>query len=195
MAKLTISKMANLYGLSRGALYDKVSKGILTATLNEQGQKVIDMVDMIVLYGEAKTDKTIQVEQQPTVQNSSIQTELDSIELYKKMLEMSENSRLKAEQREDRLFNEISNLREEIKELKLVLGYTHPIQKENIKQQPTVQNSSIEQQDYTELNSTKDCSNNVKTPNKQSDIHINKIIEEEEPEKRGFWSRFFLPNG
>lgn len=40
------------------------------------------------------------------------------------MLEMSENARLKAEQREDRLFNEISSLREEIKELKLVLGYT-----------------------------------------------------------------------
>ena len=193
MAKLTISKMANLYGLSRGALYDKVSKGILTATLNEQGQKVIDMVDMIVLYGEAKTDKAVQIEQQPTVQNSSIQTELDSIELYKKMLEMSENARLKAEQREDRLFNEISNLREEIKELKLVLGYTPPIQKENVEQQPTVQNSSIKQQDYTELNNKKDSSNSVKTPNKQSDIHINKIIEEE-PEKRGFWSRFFLPN-
>jgi hypothetical protein len=193
MAKLTISKMANLYGLSRGALYDKVSKGILTATLNEQGQKVIDMVDMIVLYGEAKIDKTVQVEQQPTIQNSSIQTELDSIELYKKMLEMSENARLKAEQREDRLFNEISNLREEIKELKLVLGYTPPIQKENVEQQPTVQNSSIKQQDYTELNNKKDSSNSVKTPNKQSDIHINKIIEEE-PEKRGFWSRFFLPN-
>ena len=143
MAKLTISKMANLYGLSRGALYDKVSKGILTATLNEQGQKVIDMVDMIVLYGEAKTDKAVQIEQQPTVQNSSIQTELDSIELYKKMLEMSENSRLKAEQREDRLFNEISSLREE---LKLVLGYTPYTQKESTEQQPTVQNNSIEQQ-------------------------------------------------
>ena len=45
----------------------------------------------------------------------------------------------------------------------------------------------------TELNNKKDSSNSVKTPNKQSDIHINKIIEEE-PEKRGFWSRFFLPN-
>ena len=194
MAKLTISKMANLYGLSRGALYDKVSKGILTATLNEQGQKVIDMVDMIVLYGEAKTDKAVQIEQQPTVQNSSIQTELDSIELYKKMLEMSENSRLKAEQREDRLFNEISSLREEIKELKLVLGYTPNTKKENIEQQSTVQNSSIEQQDYTELNSKKDSSNSVKTQNKKSNIQINKIIEEE-PEKRGFWSRFYLPNG
>ena len=194
MAKLTISKMANLYGLSRGALYDKVSKGILTATLNEQGQKVIDMVDMIVLYGEAKTDKTIQVEQQPTVQNSSIQTELDSIELYKKMLEMSENSRLKAEQREDRLFNEISSLREELKELKLVLGYTPYIQKESTEQKPTVQNNSIEQQNHTELNSKKTSLNSVKTSNKQGDIHINKIIEEES-EKRGFWSRFFLPNG
>jgi hypothetical protein len=194
MAKLTISKMANLYGLSRGALYDKVSKGVLTATLNEQGQKVIDMVDMIVLYGEAKVNKPVQIEQQPTVQNSSIKTELDSIELYKKMLEMSENSRLKAEQREDRLFNEISNLREEIKELKLVLGYTPNIHKENTEQQPTVQNSSMEQQRHTELDTKQDSLNSIKTPDKQSDIHIKKIIEEE-PKKRGFWSRFFLPNG
>lgn len=194
MAKLTISKMANLYGLSRGALYDKVSKGILTATLNEQGQKVIDMVDMIVLYGEAKTNKSVQGEQQQTVQNSSIQTELDSIELYKKMLEMSENARLKAEQREDRLFNEISSLREELKELKLVLGYTPYTQKESNEQQPTVQNNSIEQQNPTELNSKKDSLNCIKRSNKQGDIHINKIIEEE-PKKRGFWSRFFLPNG
>ena len=44
MAKLTISKMAKLYGLTRGAIYDKVAKGNLTATLNEQGQKVVDMV-------------------------------------------------------------------------------------------------------------------------------------------------------
>ncbi len=183
--------MANLYGLSRGALYDKVSKGVLTATLNEQGQKVIDMVDMIVLYGEAKTDKA---EQQSTVHNSSIQTESDSIELYKKMLEMSESSRLKAEQREDRLFNEISSLREEIKELKLVLGYSPNRYKENIEQQPTVQNSPIEQQSHTELDSKKDSSNSVKTPDKQSAIQISKIIEEE-PKKRGFWSRFFLPNG
>ena len=145
MAKLTISKMANLYGLSRGALYDKVSKGILTATLNEQGQKVIDMVDMIVLYGEAKTNKAVQTEQQQTVQNSSIQTESDSIELYKKMLEMSENSRLKAEQREYSLFNEISSLREELKELKLVLGYTPYIQKKvlnNNRQFKTIQLNS-----------------------------------------------------
>jgi hypothetical protein len=90
MAKLTISKMAKLYGLSRGAIYDKVAKGNLTATLNEQGQKVVDMVDMIALYGEPLSNsKPNFVEQQPTVQNSSKQTELDSVELYKKMLDIS----------------------------------------------------------------------------------------------------------
>lgn len=31
------------------------------------------MVDMIVLYGEAKTNKAVQVEQQQTVQNNSIE--------------------------------------------------------------------------------------------------------------------------
>lgn len=124
MAKLTISKMAKLYGLSRGAIYDKVAKGNLTAILNEQRQKVVDMVDMVALYGEAPTKTINSIEQQQIVQNSSKKTELDSIELYKKMLEISESARLKAENREDRLFNEISQLKDEIRELRNVLGYT-----------------------------------------------------------------------
>lgn len=194
MAKLAISKMAKLYGLSRGALYDKVSKGVLTATLDEKGQKVIDMADMISLYGEPKNNKSVQVEQQPTVQDSPIQTELDSIELYKKMFEMSENSRIKAEQREDRLFNEISNLRDEIKELKLVLGYTPHTKSEDIEQRQTVQDSLIEQESYTELNSKKDSIDSVEKPIENLRIPVPENIEQE-PQKRGFWRRFFLPNG
>lgn len=185
MAKLTISKMAKLYGLSRGAIYDKVAKGNLTATLNEQGQKVVDMVDMISLYGEPLSNKANFIEQQPTVQNSSKQTELDSIELYKKMLDISESARLKAEDREERLFNEINHLKNEIRELRNVLGYSI---KPNIKQQSTVQNSSIEQGDKTALNS-----------NKQERIEPKKypipLVKEEEPKQRSFWSKFFLPNG
>lgn len=188
MAKLTISKMAKLYGLSRGAIYDKVAKGNLTATLNEQGQKVVDMVDMISLYGEPPSNKTNSIEQQPTVQNSSKQTEFDSIELYKKMLDISENARLKAEDREERLFNEIKDLKNEIKELKNILGYS---EKNYTKQQSTVQNSSIEQPNQTVLNSNKQ---------EQKELIDNKKIlvspvQEEEPKKRGFWSKFFLPNG
>lgn len=188
MAKLTISKMAKLYGLSRGAIYDKVAKGNLTATLNEQGQKVVDMVDMISLYGEPPSNKVNSIEQQPTVQNSSKQTELDTINLYKKMLDISESARLKAEDREERLFNEISQLKNEIRELKNVLGYSS---KPYTEQQPTVKNSSIEQDQKTSLNSNEQDVSTLVQLKKYSIPEI----KEEEPKKRGFWSKFFLPNG
>lgn len=178
--------MAKLYGLSRGAIYDKVAKGNLTATLNERGQKVVDIVDMITLYGEAPI-KTTPIEQQKTVQNSSKKTELDNIELYKKMLEISESARLKAENREERLFNEISQLKNEISELKNILGYT---EKNNIKQQKTVQNSLAEQSYSTNLNSDKQDNIRVSPTKKNVGSDFT-----EEKTKRGFWSRFFLPNG
>lgn len=188
MAKLTISKMAKLYGLSRGAIYDKVAKGNLTATLNEQGQKVVDMVDMITLYGEPPSKKENITEQQPTAQNSSKKTELDTIELYKKMLDISESARLKAEDREERLFNEISQLKDEIRGLKNVLGY---VEKTNIKQQPTIQDSSTEQDKTAELNTIEQQQTAVSNSKKYS---VPEITEDELP-KRGFWSKFFLPNG
>ena len=194
MAKLTISKMAKLYGLSRGALYDKVSKGVLTATLDEKSQKVIDIADMISLYGEPKNNNPVQSEQQSTAQDSPTQTELDSIELYKKMLAISESVRIKAEQREDRLFNEISSLRDEIKDLKLVLGYTPHTKSKNTEQHQTVQDSSIEQENYTELNSKKDSIDSVEKPIENPRIPVPEHVETE-PEKRGFWSRFFKPYG
>lgn len=188
MAKLTISKMAKLYGLSRGAIYDKVAKGNLTATLNEQGQKVVDMVDMISLYGEPVSNKSNLIEQQQTIQNSSKQTEFDSVELYKKMLDISESARLKAEDREERLFNEISQLKNEIKELKNVLGYSG---KSHTEQQQTVQNSLIEQDNQTVLNSNEQNKTELMNPKEYS----MPVVKEEEPKQRSFWSKFFLPNG
>jgi hypothetical protein len=52
MAKLTIGRMANLYGLHRSTLHEAVAKGRVTAGLNGKGQKVIDLSEMIRVYGE-----------------------------------------------------------------------------------------------------------------------------------------------
>ncbi|MNJ39563.1 hypothetical protein D3C77_344390 [compost metagenome] len=52
MAKLTIGRMANLYGLHRSTLHEAVSKGRVTAGLDGKGQKVIDLSEMIRVYGE-----------------------------------------------------------------------------------------------------------------------------------------------
>lgn len=55
MAKLTIGRMANLYGLHRSTLHEAVAKGRVTAGLNGKGQKVIDLSEMIRVYGEPQS--------------------------------------------------------------------------------------------------------------------------------------------
>lgn len=52
MAKLTIGRMAKLYGLHRSTLHEAVAKGRITAGLDGKGQKVIDLSEMIRVYGE-----------------------------------------------------------------------------------------------------------------------------------------------
>ena len=52
MAKLTIGRIANLYGLHRSTLHEAVAKGRVTAGLDGKGQKVIDLSEMIRVYGE-----------------------------------------------------------------------------------------------------------------------------------------------
>lgn len=52
MAKLTIGRMANLYGLHRSTLHEAVAKGRINAGLDGKGQKVIDLSEMIRVYGE-----------------------------------------------------------------------------------------------------------------------------------------------
>lgn len=44
--------MAKLYGLHRSTLHEAVSKGRVTAGLDGKGQKVIDLSEMIRVYGE-----------------------------------------------------------------------------------------------------------------------------------------------
>jgi len=52
MAKLTIGRMANLYGLHRSTLHEAVAKGRVSVGLDSKGQRVIDLSEMIRVYGE-----------------------------------------------------------------------------------------------------------------------------------------------
>jgi hypothetical protein len=52
MAKLTIGRMAKLYGLHRSTLHEAVAKGRVSAGFDGKGQRVIDLTEMIRVYGE-----------------------------------------------------------------------------------------------------------------------------------------------
>lgn len=52
MSKLTIGRMAKLYGLHRSTLHEAVAKGRVNAGHDGKGQRVIDLSEMIRVYGE-----------------------------------------------------------------------------------------------------------------------------------------------
>jgi hypothetical protein len=52
MSKLTIGRMAKLYSLHRSTLHEAVAKGRVTAGHDGKGQRVIDISEMIRVYGE-----------------------------------------------------------------------------------------------------------------------------------------------
>lgn len=52
MPALTIGRMAKMYGLHRSTLYEAVEKGRVTAGFDGKGQRVIDLSEMIRVYGE-----------------------------------------------------------------------------------------------------------------------------------------------
>ncbi|MGO2243307.1 MAG: hypothetical protein ACTH5D_16265 [Halomonas sp.] len=56
MAELTVGRMAKLYGLHRSSLYEAVDKGRVSAGQNAKGQKVIDLSEMIRVYGPVPND-------------------------------------------------------------------------------------------------------------------------------------------
>lgn len=65
MPEMTIGRMAQLYGLHRSSLYEAVSKGRVTAGFNGKGQRVVDLSEMIRVYGEPP-GKESQARQNPT---------------------------------------------------------------------------------------------------------------------------------
>lgn len=53
MTALTIGRMAKLYGLHRSTLHEAVSRGRLSVGVDAHGQRVIDLSEMIRVYGES----------------------------------------------------------------------------------------------------------------------------------------------
>lgn len=58
MSKLTLGRMAKLYGLHRSTLYEAVEKGRVSASFDGKGQRVVDLSEMIRVYGEPPGNPT-----------------------------------------------------------------------------------------------------------------------------------------
>lgn len=99
MAKLTIGRMANLYGLHRSTLHEAVKKGRVSAGLDGKGQKVIDLSEMIRVYGEPPNTAlhlpTPKPNTSPTLSSEAFSSLLEELRLLRKEVrELRQSMRL-----------------------------------------------------------------------------------------------------
>lgn len=73
MSKLTLGRMAKLYGLHRSSLYEAVEKGRVSSGFDGKGQRVVDLSEMIRVYGEPPGNPT-QKPSTPTLPDASTPT-------------------------------------------------------------------------------------------------------------------------
>lgn len=105
MAKLTIGRMANLYGLHRSTLHEAVAKGRVTAVMDGKGQKVIDLAEMIRVYGEPAGKPphhpTPASDTFPTLPTDAIQALLEELRLLREEVNALRKSMLLLEHKPD----------------------------------------------------------------------------------------------
>ncbi|MFP3927247.1 hypothetical protein [Pseudomonas sp. W5-36] len=99
MAKLTIGRMASLYGLHRSTLHEAVARGRVNAGLDGKGQKVIDLSEMIRVYGEppgaTRHFPTPTPDTFPTLRLDTLQPLLEELRLLREEVrELRETMRL-----------------------------------------------------------------------------------------------------
>jgi hypothetical protein len=86
MPELTIGRMAKLYGMHRSSLYEAIDKGRVTAGFNGKGQRVIDLSEMIRVYGEpprklegSRQNPTLPTDIDPTAQTDVLHPLLEEL--------------------------------------------------------------------------------------------------------------------
>ena len=181
MKKLSVSELAKLYGYSRQAIYAHINKG----NLSKGSDGLIDFSEALRVFGEPqKKDTTVN-------QNQSINSQnLTEVDLLKRQVDLLEKQLNQAVQRENQSLERESFYQEQIEAMQRLLEapkanmttFTDQKFNEDIATDPR----SEPEQNYDGL-TTPDQKENKRIPVPE---HV-----EPEPAKRGFLSRFFLPNG
>jgi predicted DNA-binding protein YlxM (UPF0122 family) len=185
MKKLSVSELAKLYGYSRQAIYAHINKG----NLSKGSDGLIDFSEALRVFGEPqKKDTTVN-------QNQSINSQnLTEVDLLKRQVDILEKQLNQAVQRENQSLERESFYQEQIEAMQRLLEapkanmttFTDQKFNEDIATDPRSEPEPEPEQNYDGLTTPE------QTENKR--IAVPEYVEPEPP-KRGWLSRFFLPNG
>ena len=176
MKKLSVSELAKLYGYSRQAIYAHINKG----NLSKGSDGLIDFSEALRVFGEPqKNNSTVNQSQSTNSQN------LTEVDLLKRQVEILEKQLNQAVQRENQSLERESFYQEQIEAMQRLL--------EAPKANMTTFTDQKSNQDIAtdpRLESEPNYDGLTTLENKR--IPVPEQVEQE-PEKRGFWSRFFSP--
>lgn len=180
MKKLSVSELAKLYGFSRQAIYAHVNKG----NLSKGSDGLIDFSEALRVFGEPQK-KEPSVKQSQSIDSQYI-TEFD---ILKRQVEMLEKQLNQATLREKQSLERESFYQEQIEAMQRLLEAP----KTNMTTFTDQTSPDIATDPRSESESNYDgLTTQIESEKKRISIpeHI-----EEEPPKRGFWSKFFKPYG
>ena len=179
MKKLSVSELAKLYGFSRQAIYAHINKG----NLSKGADGLIDFSEALRVFGEPQK-KGSGVNQSQSIDSQKL-TEID---LLKRQVELLEKQLNQAQLRESQSLERESFYQEQIEAMQRLLEAPKTNMTTFTDQKPS---QDIVTDPRSEPEPKHDgLTTPVEAENKRIPVpeHI-----EHEPEKRGFWSRFFRP--
>ncbi len=179
MKALSVIELAELYGMNRQSIYKRINKGDLSK--NSDGK--IDLSEAIRVFGEPSS----KIKNVTTLQSTSLQkeTEVDmlkqQVDILKKQLELAHEREMFQREQLQAKDNQIEAIQRLLEAPKTNLT--------TFTDQKSEQNIATDSQPESELKD-EELTTSEQMENKRIPVpeHI-----EQEPEKRGFWSRFFRP--
>lgn len=169
MKKMTVVELAKLYGISRQAVYAHINKG----NLSKGSDGLIDFSEAIRALGEPQVRQS-----NDNVSKSIDNTKLSEFDSLKRQVDLLEKQLNLALKREEQALEREGFYQNQIETMQRLLEAPKPqkIDKSDVDDEPTI--TSIEE-----------------VIQEEKKVYPVPEVKEEEPKQRGFWSRFFLPNG
>ena len=181
MKKLSVSELAKLYGFSRQAIYAHINKG----NLSKGADGLIDFSEALRVFGEPQK-KESSVNQSQSIDSQKL-TEVD---LLKRQVDLLEKQLNQALLRENQSLERESFYQEQIEAMQRLLEAP----KANMTTFTDQQSAADIATDPRSEPEPKDDGLTIQEQTENKRVAVPEHVEPE-PAKRGFLSRFFLPNG
>ena len=170
MKSLSVLELSKLYSINRQTIYNQINKGILSKNSDNK----IDLAEAIRVFGEPS--KKLDVKESVKIDSPNSAEVL----LLRQQIDILKNQLDDAKDRESFYQNQIETMQR-------LLEAPKPHIPTSIDPEPTQAEPMTEEKEEV-----------IAMPQKELEATENKRIPvpehvEQEPEKRGFWSRFFRP--